>query len=111
MTTQIHHDQAIALGELRDEGVPVLPTSAEAMQEDQGPAGAVFLVVQLDVTELNDAPAIGCCHGARSAETNEVREKGAQPEVLPESLAAHDPDPDTATTPLRTPPRVSPFVM
>src|SRR3569623_2089851 len=45
---------------------------------------------------------LGPLSRARSDETTQVREKGAQPEVLPESLAAHDPDPDTAT-PLRRP--------
>jgi len=79
MATQIHDDQSMALRELRDEGMPVLCTTAKPMQEHQGISSSVLLVVHLNVVDLNSMPASGGpfggmrrCHGCASQMRNKV---------------------------------------
>jgi hypothetical protein len=64
VTTQIHKDQSMALGESVGERAPVPRGASESMQEDQGLAATGLLVVHLNVADLNDMPlSKSACHG------------------------------------------------
>src|SRR5689334_22526016 len=64
MATQIHEDQSMALGELGGEGMPVLRTTAESMQEHEGLSDSVLLVEHLDVVDRDRMPPGGRLRGS-----------------------------------------------
>jgi hypothetical protein len=71
VTAQVDEEQSMPLRELGGERKPVLRATAEAVQEHQRFSGSELLVIQLEVVDLNGAPAnraplerVGPCHSS-----------------------------------------------